>query len=196
MTIFITLVLAYLLGSLPYGLVLVKIFKNVDIRTMGSNNIGFTNVFRVGYKKIAFITLFFDITKGALAVALAVLLTNNPNIAALAGALATLGHVFPVWLKFKGGKGVASGFGAVVALNPIIGLVALAVWLLTFFISKFSSLSAIFACVTILGFGLLNITSNSVYMSVALVGIPALILFKHYANIMRLINKTETKLIK
>lgn len=196
MTIFITLILAYLLGSLPYGLVLVKIFKNVDIRTMGSNNIGFTNVFRVGYKKIAFITLFFDITKGALAVVLAILLTHNANIAALAGSLATLGHIFPVWLKFKGGKGVASGFGAVVALNPIIGLVALGVWLLTFFISKFSSLSAIFACATILGFGLFNIASNSVYMSVALVGIPALILFKHYPNIMRLINKTETKLIK
>ena len=119
----------YLLGSVPFGLIVARAFKGVDPRQQGSGNIGFTNVLRVAGATPAAITLVLDVGKGALPVALARARGLDPIWSLAAGALAVVGHIFPAYLRFRGGKGVATGLGAVLAIEPILGLIAAALWL-------------------------------------------------------------------
>ena len=138
---------SYLMGSIPFGLILTKIFLNKDIREIGSGNIGATNALRTGNKLIGYSTLFFDIIKAVIPVIY--IKTNFPEFLYIASLCAFLGHVFPIWLKFKGGKGVATYVGILFAMNIYFGLVFIISWLITFALSKFSSLSSLFASVSI-----------------------------------------------
>jgi glycerol-3-phosphate acyltransferase PlsY len=180
---------AYLLGSIPFGLLLTKFAGLGDIRAIGSGNIGATNVLRTGHKGLAALTLLLDGGKGALAVGLAGL--HGEIFALIAAAFAFLGHVFPVWLSFRGGKGVATFLGLVLALHWPSGLLACASWLLIAFVFRFSSLAAL--CTALLTplylvfLGQLN--------AALLVGALALVLiWRHRANIMRLFEGTEPRI--
>ncbi len=186
----IAIIVAYLLGSLPYGLILVKVFKNMDIRTVGSKNIGATNVLRAGFPILAIATMLLDIFKGILAVLFAKMLGLDLQIIALTGLVATIGHIFPIWLKFSGGKGVATGFGAILFLNPTLGALALGVWILMLLFFRYSSLSAISACIFIALYSLILMPANYIYIFL----IVMLILFKHKANFIRLIKKEEKRI--
>ncbi|MBI4031206.1 MAG: glycerol-3-phosphate 1-O-acyltransferase PlsY [Proteobacteria bacterium] len=136
--------IGYFLGSIPFGLVLTRLAGYGDIRAIGSGNIGATNVLRTGNKKLAALTLLLDGGKGAAAVALAqFMMTYDAGLAAAAGAF--LGHLFPVWLKFKGGKGVATTLGILFALSPGLGLLCCAIWLAVAAIFRYSSLAALTA---------------------------------------------------
>ena len=194
----------YLLGSIPFGLVLTRLAGLGDIRKIGSHNIGATNVLRTGRKDLALLTVILDASKAGIAAVLALkLITPEPyiflgyvtstNIIAglIAGFCGVLGHNFPVWLKFKGGKGVASAFGFIVATQPILGLIALAVWLIVAFTTRYSSLSAICAAasVPVFAFFMTDSTHAFFYSAIAL-----LVLIRHHANINRLIHGQESKI--
>jgi len=189
----LALALGYLLGSNPFGLVITKMAGLGDIRTIGSGNIGATNVLRTGRKDLALATLVLDSGKGAIAVVLIGLITNWAEAPmAVAGAAAFLGHCFPVWLKFKGGKGVATFLGTLLALNFLAGLIACAVWLLTAFISRISSLSALVAAalsplIIYVGFG-------ETVTALAVLFMTVLIFIRHRTNIERLMAGTEPKI--
>jgi len=208
--LFPQLLLAYIIGSIPFGLVLSKIFLKKDIRNIGSGNIGTTNVLRTGSKKLALATLILDGGKGAAAIWLIVgiphFLNENfnatifsfntpPNIqftfALLSGLFAVIGHCFPVWLKFKGGKGVATALGVLLAAVPYAGLAAVVTWIITAKITKISSLSALIAV------GVAPIVTFFIYGSApaticAL--ITLLVWIRHKDNIKRLIKGTEPKI--
>ena len=132
---------SYLLGSVPFGLILTKIFLKEDVRNIGSGNIGATNVLRTGKKSLAGLTLIFDIFKGYLSI----YLTSNyfSELIYLAALLCLLGHIFPIWLKFKGGKGVATYLGIIIALSFKFGIIFAISWLVTLFLFRFSSLASI-----------------------------------------------------
>ncbi len=188
-------VLAYLLGSCPYGLILVKLLKNKDIRKIGSNNIGATNVLRAGYPILAIITLVCDILKGVLAVFIALLISkdygyNTIIISSVAAIFSVLGHIFPVWLKFQGGKGVATTLGTILYLNVFLGLSTILIWLLTAILTKYSSLSAIIAliCLPILSL----IIKPELFITTFIISI--VVLYKHKDNFIRLINNNEDKI--
>ena len=189
-TLLFLLLLAYLLGSIPFGLILTRAAGLGDIRNIGSGNIGATNVLRTGNKKLAALTLFLDGLKGAVAVLVAThfLSLNAVELVAIA---ALLGHLFPVWLKFKGGKGVATGIGVMVALNWPTGLLIMTVWLSIAFRFRISSLAALIA------FGLAPIDvilfGRTDLVPVALI-IAALVFWKHRENIRRLLTHTEPKI--
>ena len=148
----IVAVYSYLLGSIPFGLILTKVFLKKDIRKVGSGNIGTTNVLRTGSKTLAAITLLLDGGKGALATLIALQFGTDMGILAAAGSM--LGHCFPVWLKFRGGKGVATGLGIFIAFSPSVGFSLIGIWLLVAAVFRFSSLAAIvsFAAAPILAF--------------------------------------------
>ncbi|MEQ9038099.1 MAG: glycerol-3-phosphate 1-O-acyltransferase PlsY, partial [Silicimonas sp.] len=133
-------VVAYLMGSIPFGLVITRLFGLGDVRKIGSGNIGATNVLRTGSKPAALATLLLDAGKGLVAVLLAKAWIGN-DAAQIAALFAFLGHLFPVWLGFRGGKGVATFLGSVLGLAPIVGLIALGAWAFTFFVYRISSLS-------------------------------------------------------
>jgi glycerol-3-phosphate acyltransferase PlsY len=181
--------LSYLLGSIPFGLLLTKAAGLGDIRDIGSGNIGATNVLRTGNKKLAAATLFLDGAKGAAAVLL--IQHYAPFLANLAAIAVLLGHLFPVWLKFKGGKGVATGIGVMLALLWPAGMVMMAMWAAVakrFHISSLSALVAFgFAPVDVMVFG------HTELAPLALV-IAGLIYFKHRENIRRLLNHAEPKI--
>jgi acyl phosphate:glycerol-3-phosphate acyltransferase len=141
----LVVIAAYLIGAVPFGLLFTRLFSGIDVRTVGSGNIGATNVLRAAGKKVAVLTLLADGLKGFLPVFLARLLFHDDSITALSGAAAILGHVFPVYLRFKGGKGVATSFGVVLAVSPWTGVVALLAWLIAAIIWRYSSLSALIA---------------------------------------------------
>jgi glycerol-3-phosphate acyltransferase PlsY len=141
---FIFALIGYLLGSIPFGLILTKAAGLGDIRAIGSGNIGATNVLRTGNKKLAAATLILDGTKGAVAVLLAQHFANH-DAALMAGLFSILGHVFPIWLNYKGGKGVATALGMLLALAPLSGLAACGVWLVMAAVFRFSSLYALIA---------------------------------------------------
>src|SRR3984885_4109336 len=176
--------LGYLLGSIPFGLLLTKIAGLGDIRGIGSGNIGATNVLRTGRKGLAAGTLVLDGLKGAAAVLLARALVYDQDIALLAGLAAVLGHLFPVWLRFKGGKGVATGLGVLIATAWPIGLIACAVWLVVAAISRFSSLAALaaFASAPCVALGLEEFGVVKLSFTVA-----GLVFVRHRANIRRLL---------
>lgn len=184
-------VLGYLLGSTPFGLVLTRLAGLGDIRKIGSGNIGATNVLRTGRKDLALATLLLDGGKGAIAVLLARWLEGD-DAAMIAGLTAVLGHMFPLWLKFKGGKGVATTLGMLIALAPWVGLAACGVWLLTALVFRYSSLAALLAMLAA------PFAADLIYDSPNLAGTCGLIALavwiKHRSNIRRLIKGEEPKI--
>ena len=187
--ILLVFLLSYVSGSIPFGLILTKLFLNKDIREVGSKNIGATNVLRAGNKFIAGLTLFLDIFKGVTPI----LITNYyfPNLIYLSGLMAFLGHIFPVWLKFKGGKGIATYLGIIFALSLKLGLFFCVSWILITFITKYSSLSSIVSTLIIF---LISLFQNNFELNSFLFITFVIILYTHRQNIVRLKNKTEDKI--
>ncbi len=185
--------LAYLLGSIPFGLVLCKLAGYGDIREIGSGNIGATNVLRTGNKPLAVLTLILDSGKGAVAVLLAYYFADF-NAAMLAAFAVLLGHLYPVWLKFKGGKGVATTLGTLIALKWPLGLIACGIWLTSAIIFRYSSLSALIAV------GATPAIAHYIYNDANLSGlcamIAAFVYLKHRENIKRLFAGQEPKIGK
>ena len=180
--------ICYLLGSIPFGFILTKIFLKKDIREIGSGNIGATNALRTGNKFVGYGTLFFDILKAVIPVIY--IKFNFTDLLYIASLCAFLGHVFPVWLKFKGGKGVATYVGILFAINIYFGLIFIISWLITFAFSKFSSLSSLIGSISIPIYLLILAQFDQViFFTIMFV----LIFFTHRENIKRLKNKEETK---
>ncbi len=188
MDILIIGTICYLMGSIPFGFILTKIFLKKDIREIGSGNIGATNALRTGNKFIGYTTLFLDITKAVTPVIFIKL--YFPNFIYLASLCAFLGHVFPIWLIFKGGKGVATYVGILFAIDIYLGLVFGLVWIAIFMISKFSSLSSLMASMSIIVYLLFESKFDQIYFFLIMF---ILIIFTHRENIKRLKNKEETK---
>ncbi len=182
--------LGYLLGSIPFGLVFTRIGGKGDIRDIGSGNIGATNVLRSGSKVLALATLIADAVKGGLAVAL-IWRLGSDTAAYVAGLAAFIGHLFPVWLDFKGGKGVAVFIGAILIMSPLTGLMFLAVWVLVALVFRTSSLSAIIALILTVPFLVLLGESDTAIFVALMV---ALSLWAHRENIARLRAGTEPKI--
>lgn len=194
------IIVAYLLGSVPFGLVLTRLFGGGDIRDVGSGNIGATNVLRTGKRAVAALTLILDAGKGAVAVLLAAHFIDG-NAAALAGLIAIIGHCFPVWIGFKGGKGVATYLAVMSALDIRFGLIFAVLWLGTAFVARYSSLAALVATLgaTIGAFILAdispaNIADNFDAVPISMLIMTALIWVRHHANIGRLLSGQETKI--
>ena len=178
---------SYLMGSIPFGLILTKIFLNQDIRKIGSGNIGATNALRTGNKLIGYSTLVLDILKAVIPIIY--IKHNFPEFLYVASLCAFLGHVFPVWLKFKGGKGVATYLGILFSINIYLGVVFVCAWLITFAISRFSSLSSLFASISIPIYLIVLTKFDKVIFFIIMF---VLIFFTHRENIKRLKNKEET----
>ena len=186
--LFLIILVSYLFGSIPFGLVLTKIFLKKDIREIGSGNIGATNVLRAGNKILGYSTLVLDILKAVLPILYIKFFMNDYlYISALS---IFIGHVFPIWLKFKGGKGVASYLGILFCLDIVTALIFGVVWISVFILFKFSSLSSLLASLTIPIFHFFY-NSNSDYYFYFMMFI--LIFFTHRENIKRLRNNTESK---
>lgn len=181
------LLFGYLLGSVPFGLILTRFFGQADLRQIGSGNIGATNVLRTGRKDLAFLTLVCDGGKGAVATLLAGSFGDTPAAGAL-GAM--IGHLFPVWLGFKGGKGVATAFGSILALHWGVGLALCAIWLLSAVIFRISSLSALIAMATL---PVLIWFQDGALMEAA-VAMSVLIWIRHRSNIILLLKGQESKI--
>ena len=188
MDIFIIGIICYLLGSIPFGFILTKIFLKKDIRNVGSGNIGATNALRTGNKLIGYTTLFFDIIKAIIPVIY--IKFNFPELLYISSLCIFLGHLFPVWLKFKGGKGVATYVGILFAINIFFGLIFIISWLITFGLSKFSSLSSLVASISIPIYLLIITQFDQIFFFTIMF---VLIFFTHRENIKRLKNKEETK---
>jgi glycerol-3-phosphate acyltransferase PlsY len=193
---------AYLLGSIPFGFLLVRVFRKEDIRATGSGNIGATNVARSGARGLAIATLLLDLAKGALAVLIAFQVARHtPGMdrmhafaLAMAAAIAAVaGHVFPVWLKFRGGKGVATALGVFLVLSPMIALSVLGVFIVVFALSRYVSLASILAAASVPLFALLFARTMTGVGLYGFLIIPALVIAKHHANIRRLFSGTENR---
>tara|TARA_B100000780_G_scaffold170914_1_gene119633 strand:- start:197 stop:775 length:579 start_codon:yes stop_codon:yes gene_type:complete len=179
---------SYLIGSIPFGFILTKIFLKKDIREIGSGNIGATNVLRTGNKLVGYSTLILDITKAIIPVIFVKI--NFPELIYIASLCSFLGHVFPIWLKFKGGKGVATYVGILFSINILLGIVFVASWGVFFLIFRYSSLSSIIGALSIPIYLLItNETSSVVFFTIMFV----LIFFTHRENIKRLKSKEEGK---
>ncbi len=183
----VTSLISYLFGSIPFGYLFTKILLKKDIRNIGSGNIGATNVLRAGNKSLGYLTLILDIAKAVVPVIY--IKFNYPDLVYISALCAFLGHLFPIWLKFKGGKGVATFVGILISINIYYALVFGIVWTLTFIISRYSSLSSLFASISIPIYLLIINQSNIIFFIIMFV----LIFYTHRENIKRLINKEETK---
>ena len=208
MDIIIVTLFSYLSGSIPFGLILTKIFGDQDIRNIGSGNIGATNVLRAGNKFLAALTLVLDILKGYIPVIIAQ--QYFPGLIQLSCLLAFLGHIFPVWLKFKGGKGVATYLGILLALSSQLGLLFMFTWLVVSLIFKYSSVSSMFASLTVFIIHTMREIAEPIFkrmsdqtfknhefdvsLSLLLFIFFILIIFTHRKNISNLKNKTEHKI--
>ncbi len=193
----------YLIGSIPFGLILTKLFTKQDIREIGSGNIGATNVLRTGNKKLAIATLVLDILKGAIPIYILVTFTLEANsggplpdnypliIGLFSGLLIIMGHCFPIWLKFKGGKGVATSLGVLLAAVPYAGLAALVAWIISALIFRISSLAALIAAL-VAPIAAFFIYGLEIAAWTAL--ITLLIFIRHEDNIKRIIAGTEPKI--
>jgi glycerol-3-phosphate acyltransferase PlsY len=190
----ISIPLAYLLGSIPFGYVLVRIFRKQDIRATGSGNIGATNVARSGAKGLAIATLLLDLGKAFVAVRIAQhIAPANYDLAVAAAVAAILGHCFPVWLGFHGGKGVASALGVFLALTPASALATLAVFVVVFALSRYVSLASIVAAASFPIFGFHFVPFRTPIVIAGFLFIPLLIIAKHRQNIRRLLSGTENR---
>jgi len=178
---------SYLLGSIPFGFILTKIILKKDIRDIGSGNIGATNALRTGNRLLGYATLILDITKAILPVLFVKF--NYPDYIFIAALSTFLGHVFPIWLKFKGGKGVATYVGILFSINLIFGLVFIISWTVTFLISKYSSLSSLVASLIVPIYLIIFENYNTIFFIIMFV----LIFYTHKENVKRLRNKQESK---
>ena len=180
---------SYFLGSIPFGLLITKIFLKKDIRNVGSGNIGSTNVLRAGNKSLAFVTLIFDVLKGYVSVLITLKFFND--LIYFSALICFIAHIFPVWLKFKGGKGVATYLGIILALSFKFGIIFCITWLLIFFIFKYSSLSSMIGALVIFAYSIiLDNTTLSVFLFIIFI----IILYTHRENIVRLKDSKETKI--
>ena len=184
----IVAIASYLMGSIPFGFILTKIFLKKDIRDIGSGNIGATNALRTGNKSLGYGTLLLDVIKAIIPVVYVKF--NYPDYIFIASLSAFLGHVFPVWLKFKGGKGVATYVGILFSINLIHGIVFVGIWIFTFLVSKYSSLSSLIASLGIPIYLLYLNNENLIFFSIMFI----LIFYTHRANVKRLKNKEESKI--
>ena len=180
---------SYILGSIPFGLLLTKIFLKKDIRKIGSGNIGATNVLRTGKKMLGAATLLLDALKAYTSVL--VTLNFSSDYIYLSALLCLLGHVFPIWLKFNGGKGIAVYLGILFAFSVYLGFIFIISWVIILYISKYSSLSSLISSMTVL---LYSITLNNFNMSFFLFMIFIIIIYTHRENISRIKEKTENKI--
>ncbi len=190
---FIFIILFYIIGSIPFALILPKLFGLGDIRNIGSGNVGATNVLRTGNRFVAVMVLCLDVLKGLLPYLLLNSFFDNIELfhAVLLCHFAILGHIFPIWLKFKGGKGVATYIGFLFGINIFLGLFFIIVWLIIALISRYSSLSSIVALLIAPIYFYINYNN---YISIFSLYLFLLIILKHRENIKRLINRTENKI--
>ena len=204
--LFLFLIICYLIGSIPFGLILTKLFDNNDLRNIGSGNIGATNVLRTGNKTLALLTLILDLSKSFIPLFIFFKLYPHPIIndffnliifdkiflILVFGYFFVLGHCFPIWLKFKGGKGIATSLGVILSIDFFIGLCLLTIWILVFLIFKISSLSALISSTS---FPILIFFKyekvNLLYLSILL---TIFVFFTHRENIIRLLKKEEKKI--
>ena len=188
MTLYIIITICYLMGSIPFGFILTKILLKIDIRKIDSGNIGATNALRTGNKVIGYSTLLLDILKAILPILL--IKFYFPEYIYVSSLSVFLGHLFPIWLSFKGGKGVATYVCILFCLNFMIGIIFTLAWFLIYFIFKFSSLSSLIASLIIPIYQFFYINDPNYYFYIIMF---ILIFFTHRENIKRLINKTESK---
>ena len=187
--IIIVLFYSYFLGSIPFGLIITKFFLNQDIRNVGSGNIGTTNVLRTGKKSLAITTLIFDILKGYVSVVITLKYFND--LIYFSALICFIGHIFPVWLKFKGGKGVATYLGIILALSFKFGIIFGITWLIISFIFKYSSLASMIGALIVFAYStILDNTTLSVFLFIIFI----IILYTHRENIVRLKDSKETKI--
>lgn len=200
MASWITLIVCYLIGSIPFGLLFTRFAGLGDVRSIGSGNIGATNVLRTGNKKLAALTLLCDMLKGTLAVFVAAkiasLVHDNPVIIVLGGFAAFIGHIYPVWLKFKGGKGVATYLGVCLGFYWPAALLFACIWILTAVITRYSSLSALFAVILVPIFVFLFTPYPSLarLFAIVLSVMSVIVILKHQTNIRRLLTGKESKI--
>ena len=188
MELILAIAISYLMGSIPFGLILTKIFLNKDIRDIGSGNIGATNVLRTGNKIIGYLTLSLDVLKAVIPVLY--IKFNYPELVYVSSLSVFIGHVFPLWLKFNGGKGVATYVGMLFCINYILGFVFIFSWFVIFIIFRYSSLSSLIASLIIPIYQFYIIDNNNYYFFIILF---ILIFYTHRENVKRLINNTESK---
>ena len=179
---------SYLMGSIPFGFILTKIFLKKDIREIGSGNIGATNALRTGNKLVGYSTLILDIVKAIIPVIYVKM--NYPELIYIASLCAFLGHVFPIWIKFNGGKGVAKYVGILFSINVLLGLIFVISWGVIFLISRYSSLSSIIGSLSVPLYLFITTEKSSVIFFITMF---VLIFFTHRENIIRLKNKEESK---
>ena len=184
----IVAVYSYLLGSIPFGLVLTKIFLKKDIREIGSGNIGTTNVLRTGKKSLAIATLILDLLKGYLSIIIT--FTYFENLISYSALICFIGHIFPVWLKFKGGKGVATYLGVILALSYKFFLIFGIAWLILSFLFRYASLSSIISSLIVFVYSYFFINNFSLILFIFFV----IIIYTHRENIVRLKNSEESKI--
>jgi glycerol-3-phosphate acyltransferase PlsY len=180
---------SYILGSVPFGLVLTKIFLKKDIRDIGSGNIGATNVLRTGKKALGAATLLLDGLKAYISVLIT--LSISPDYIYLSALLCFLGHIFPIWLRFKGGKGIAVYLGILFSLSVYLGFIFIASWVLVLYLSKYSSLSSLISTLIIF---LFSVIFNNFNISLFLFIIFIMVIYTHRENISRIKDKTENKI--
>ena len=195
----ITLVVAYLIGSIPTGFLLVRTFSGKDIRETGSGNIGATNVARSGAKGLGIATLVLDTLKGLVAVMFAQHMGQRLgypagyDLAAVAGLVVIFAHIFPVWLSFRGGKGVATALGVFIGFSPLVALTVLAVFAAVFALTRFVSLASMVAGIAFALLALIFDTKHCVIVDLVYIAIPLLVIAKHHGNVRRLMSRTEPK---
>jgi glycerol-3-phosphate acyltransferase PlsY len=180
--------IAYLLGSIPFGLIFSKFLISTDLRKIGSGNIGTTNAFRTGNKMVGILTLIFDTLKGVAAYEYAILSGYDLPTAFIAGMVSIVGHIFPIWLMFKGGKGIATAFGVLLIAYPSIACVSLLVWGIVAKLFKISSVAGMMS-LTLASLALFS--QASFQESLAFLGVACLILYRHKDNIKRLLEGNE-----
>ena len=188
------IIIFYLIGSLPFALILTKLSGFGDIRNIGSGNVGATNVLRTGNKYLAFIVLSLDIIKGFIPLIILQVYFEDLSLLnkIILGHFAIIGHIFPIWLKFKGGKGVATYIGFLFSINPYIGLLFLILWMVVALSTKYSSLGSL-TSILIAPIYFIFVNFN-LYIGIFFIYLTFLIFLKHTENIKRLINKTESKI--
>ena len=182
------IIISYLFGSIPFGYILTKFFLKKDLRTIGSGNIGATNALRTGNKIIGYTTLFFDIFKAIIPVIW--IKFNNVDYLYITSLCVFIGHVFPIWLKFKGGKGVATYLGILFCFNIYFGISFIIIWIVLLILFKYSSLSSLTASFSMTFVNLYFLRYENIYFFIIMF---VIIFYNHRGNVKRLINKTETK---